>query len=183
MGAAVRRPHGIPRPPGPARITTPVAPVRALAVRWAPMGREKLDGLRGELAKIPLLIAKVRGEIQAVYGRFMAFQEEVGGHLGEFGQQLFGIHVIQEMILEKINISPEEVKARIDAREAALAAQQKHLNERAEAARAAAEVEKMRQAMAHHAGATEQPSPAEGDHAQAAQAAEALGSDQDDQQR
>lgn len=146
------------------------------------MGREKLDGLRGELAKIPLLIAKVRGEIQAVYSRFMAFQGEVGGHLGEFGRQLFGIHVIQEMILEKVQISPEEVKARIDAREAALAAQQKHLNERAEAARAAAEVEKMRQAMAQHAGATEQPSPAEGDHAQAAQA-EAPRPDQDDQQR
>jgi hypothetical protein len=148
------------------------------------MPREKLEKLREDIeTKIPLLIAKARGEIQAVYARFMQFQEEVGGHLGEFGQQLFGIHVIQELLCEKIGISPEEVKERIDAREQALAKQQAHLRERAEQAHADAEAEKMRQQMeVAFAGTTEPPvPPAEGGHVQATPP-QVVGSDQDDQQ-
>lgn len=125
------------------------------------MGREKLSELREGLKKVPLLIAKVRGEIQAVYQRFIDHGEEVQGHLGEFGQQLFGIHVIQEMILEKIKISPEEVKTRIDAREAALAEQQRLLREASAKAHAEAEAEKVRQ-KAETAGTTGLPEAPDG---------------------
>jgi hypothetical protein len=129
------------------------------------MGREKLSELREDLKKIPGLIAKaeskVERQIQAVYQRFIDFGEEIQGHLGEFGQQLFGIHVIQEMILEKVKISPDEVKARIDAREAALAEQQRLLREASDKAHEAAEAEKTRQA-ADPAGNPELPEPPAG---------------------
>lgn len=136
------------------------------------MGREKLSELREDLKKIPGLIAKaeakVERQVQAVYQRFVDFGEEMQGHLGEFGKQLFGIHVIQEMILEKVKISPDEVKARIDAREAALAEQQRLLREASEKAHEAAEAEKSRQA-AEPAVTTETlETPAGGDHGQEA---------------
>lgn len=125
------------------------------------MGRHKLGGLADDIKALARELKAGLGEksreVQAVYQRLRDFAEQMEGHLQEFGQQLFAVHVVQEMLLEKVGITRDDVKARIDAREAALAAQQKALEEAAAAARKKAEA-----ARAAAAETTEQPAiPAE----------------------
>lgn len=74
-------------------------------------------------------------EIEAVWAGAANRMEEMGGQLAEFGNQLFGIHVVQEMLIEKAGISPDDVKARIEARQAALDEQDRLLREKADEAR------------------------------------------------
>lgn len=86
--------------------------------------------------------AEAIGELRDVV---INYREETDGHLAEFGEQLFGIHVIQEILCEKAGIPIAEVEARRDAKIAALREQQRLLEEKAAKAREEAEAEKVRQ--------------------------------------
>jgi hypothetical protein len=122
--------------------------------------REKLTKLRDDIDKLLLVIAKAKTELKAEIGMTAKnlddFIDYMKGWCDEIGVQLFGIHIVQDMLLAKAGISNEEVKARIDAREAALAEQQRLLREASEKAHAEAEAEKLRQ-KAEAAGTTEPP--------------------------
>lgn len=95
------------------------------------LGRE----LRGEAREL-------NRKIEAVWQGAANRMEEMGGQLAEFGNNLFGIHVVQEMLIAKAGISPDDVKARIEARQAALDEQDRLLREKADEARKKALAEK-----------------------------------------
>src|SRR6185312_8787682 len=113
-----------------------------------------------DIDKLLLVIAKAKTELKAEIGMTAKnlddFIDYMKGWCDEIGVQLFGIHIVQDMLLAKAGISNEEVKARIDAREAALAEQQRLLREASEKAHAEAEAEELRQ-KAEAAGTTEPP--------------------------
>jgi hypothetical protein len=87
--------------------------------------REKLTKLRDDVDKLLLVIAKAKTELKVEIGMTAKnlddFIDYMKGWAYEIGVQLFGVHIVQDMLLAKAGISNEEVKARIDPREAALA--------------------------------------------------------------
>ena len=99
------------------------------------MGRDKLAGIKDDIValarELKAGLGERKREVEAVYQRFKDFSEEIGGHLSEFGTQLFGIHVIQEMLCEKAGITKDEVEGRIKARAERLAEQDRLLAEAA----------------------------------------------------
>lgn len=103
------------------------------------MGREKLEAIRDDIKALARELKAGLGtrerEIQAVYQRLVDLGEQLRGQLAEFGNQIFGIHVVQEMLIEKAGISPDDVKVRIDARQKAVEEQERILAEKAAEAR------------------------------------------------
>lgn len=95
-------------------------------------------------------------KIEAVWQGAANRMEEMGGQLAEFGNQLFSIHLVQEMLCEKTRITPEQVKERLDARQAAIEEQERLLREKADEAREKA-LETKEAAKAAPADTTEQP--------------------------
>lgn len=65
-------------------------------------------------------IKRLKANFVALVNKFNELGEFVVGHCGEIGQQVFGIHIVQEMMCEKLGITPEQVKERIDARAKAM---------------------------------------------------------------
>ena len=122
------------------------------------MGREKLEAIRDDIKALDRELKAGLGtrerEIQAVYQRLVDLGEQLSGQLAEFGNQIFGIHVVQEMLIEKAGISPDDVKARIDARQKAVEEQERILAEKAAEAR-----QKAMAAKAAAAETTDQPAP------------------------
>lgn len=142
------------------------------------MGREKLEAIRDDIKALARELKAGLGtrerEIQAVYRRLVDLGEQLSGQLAEFGNQIFGIHVVQEMLIEKAGISPDDVKARIDARQKAVEEQERILAEKAREAH-----EKALAAKAAAAETTDRPAtPAE----EIGEEAPASSTDQPDQQ-
>lgn len=94
----------------------------------------------------------MRSDIRALLKKLGEFEAHVGNgfeqfaaQLAEFGSQLFGMHIVQEMLCEKLGITEDEVKARVEAHKARMLEQSESLRAAAEKAHAEALAEKERQ--------------------------------------
>lgn len=94
----------------------------------------------------------MRADVRALLKKLSEFEQHTenrfefqGGQLAEFGATLYGIHVVQELLCEKLGISEDEVKARIEAHQAKMLEQDERLREAAARAGAEAKAEKDRQ--------------------------------------
>jgi hypothetical protein len=121
------------------------------------MGRPKLGQHIDDLAKLRLALARTQAALGASDQRFIDFVDYVKGWCDEMGQQLFGVHVVQKMLLDKVGISNDDVEVQIKARAEALAEQERILREAAEKAHADAETAKANLATAETTGQAEIP--------------------------
>lgn len=120
--------------------------------------RDKLESIRADYKKlvgfVNLKFKQAANAIEDLKQIVVDHAEEVGGHLREFGDQLWGIHVIQEVICKEVGLDFEEVKKIRDERRAAIDEQQRLLKERGTEGHEKAQAEKLRQREEKKAEAT-----------------------------